>query len=293
MAEFGSVHDYTTFANFIRRKSRHILDERNRKFLQVVLATGRRRTHRLPQNSVLWRAQEAHVMVPITVQGDGGELIEVDETEAPAPQKRMRPLPNRAKEGRVNPKGIPVWYFGTDMKTAMTEVPPWVGANISVGQFVTKRELKLIDCSIDASRRERTYLTHCEEPPPEQREKHVWWCINKAFSTPVTRNDDVADYAPTQVIAEMFHSEEYDGIRFQSNLGSGRNIAIFDLDAAQQATCYLFRASKVDFDFVSSGDPYCCGDFEKDARFSGLIHINGEQFSDGKEDVAATLPNKV
>lgn len=222
-------------------------------------------------------------MVPITVPGEGDKRIEVDEREAPVSQKRMKPLPNRAKEGRVNPKGIPVWYFGTDMKTAMYEVRPWVGANISVGQFVTKRELKLIDCSIDASRRERTYLTHCEEPPPEQREKHVWWRINKAFSTPVTRNDDVADYAPTQVIAEKFHSEGYDGIRFQSNLGPGNNIAIFKLDDAQQATCYLFMATKVDFDFVCSGDPYCCEDFLNDSRFKNLTHINGEVFDKGNE----------
>ena len=59
----------------------------------------------------------------------------------------MMPLPDRANEGRVNPKGIPCLYFSSDRDTAMTETRPWIGSLVSVAQFVMLRELTVVDWS--------------------------------------------------------------------------------------------------------------------------------------------------
>ncbi|MFL6450471.1 MAG: RES domain-containing protein [Bryobacteraceae bacterium] len=58
--------------------------------------------------------------------------------------------------------------------------------------------------------------------------------MSQAFSTPVTRDGSLADYAPTQILAELFKLKGYDGIRHKSllNEGKGTNLALFDIDSA-------------------------------------------------------------
>ncbi len=132
----------------------------------------------------------------------------------------MKPLADRACEGRVNPKGIPCLYLCNDRETAMTEVRPWVGSHVSGAQFVTLRELVVVDCSLDIQ--ERPFPRRFPipgEPDPVARGQHVWWTINAAFSQPVTRADDVADYAPTQVLAEVFRMAGCDGILLRQQVG--------------------------------------------------------------------------
>jgi hypothetical protein len=69
---------------------------------------------------------------------------------------------------------------------------------------------------------------------PTKRTEAVWGDIARAFGEPVTRDDDVADYATTQVIAEVFRAERFDGLVCRSSVGTDRfNVALFDLDAAK------------------------------------------------------------
>ena len=79
-------------------------------------------------------------------------------------------------------------------------------------------------------------------PPPyahqltgEERTLAVWRDIDRAFSEPVTDSDDHADYATTQLIAELFRKNGFDGIAYRSALGQGHNVALFDLNAADVA----------------------------------------------------------
>ena len=66
--------------------------------------------------------------------------------------------------------------------------------------------------------------------PLQKNVNAVWSAINEAFSRPVTRSDDVAEYAPTQLLAEAFRTRlGRDGRLYGSNLGKGKNIALFDL----------------------------------------------------------------
>ncbi|WP_424666577.1 RES family NAD+ phosphorylase [Candidatus Binatus sp.] len=57
----------------------------------------------------------------------------------------MVPLSDRAREGRVNPKGIPCLYLATHKDTALSEVRPGKGSLISVAQFQTCRDLTIIN----------------------------------------------------------------------------------------------------------------------------------------------------
>ena len=171
----------------------------------------------------------------------------------------MKPLPRQALEGRVNPKGVPCLYVATTRQAALSEVRPWIGSLISVAQFKTLRKLKLVDCSVYHAARSAVlgliFLDH--EPTQEDRDKAVWTDIDHAFSKPVTRSDDTADYAATQILAELFRAEGYDGVAYKSAFGDdGYNIALFDIECANQLNGFLFEARNATFEFVEAANPY-------------------------------------
>jgi RES domain len=177
---------------------------------------------------------------------------ETFEVEMPRPldPKRMVPRRDRADEGRVNPKGIPCLYLSTERDTAMTEVRPWIGTCVSVGQFIILRKLNVVDCSMD---NENSIDLRTD---PEKVDK-VWRDINRAFSEPVTRSDDIAEYAPTQVLAEAFRSAGYDGLVYGTKLGIGRTVALFDLNDAELVNCEGFRVKSVNLTFSPAASMYC------------------------------------
>lgn len=216
--------------------------------METVRLTAKKRIEVLPPETYLWRAQLGNDWDPI--YDEDGERI--DDQPAPYSPPRMKPLSDRATEGRANPKGIPYLYLATDRDTAMAEVRPWKGSYVSVGQFRTVRELRLVNCTTNA----RGFVFYMEEPSPEQREEAVWHDIDRAFAQPVSPSDDLADYVPTQVLAELFRTHGYDGTAYRSSLGAGHNRVVFDLDAADLVVCHIFRAESIAFSFKEAGNHY-------------------------------------
>jgi hypothetical protein len=254
MAGFESWTQYWQFSQFVMRRARHILDAKNQRFLDTVVETSKKRSGSIEKGAFLWRAQLGHGCRTEKVLDESQREIDSFEVEDPFPPERMTPQPDRAYEGRVNPKGIPCLYFSTDKETAMTETRPWIGSCVSVAQFVMLRDLSVVDCSADSPGTAWRSMSKIFDA--DELEKHVWGDINLAFSEPVTRTDDVAEYAPTQVLAEAFRAAGYDGIVYGSRLGTGRTVAIFDLAAAELANCHLYRVKAVNLEFSMAANPY-------------------------------------
>ena len=249
MNEFKSWKSYWHFAYRVRRKTRYIRTPEDNDFLREVLRTSKSRIKDLPADTGLWRAQIGHGWRPQFV-GDK----HIGDLPAAYLPDRMKPLRDRATEGRANPKGIPVLYLATNRKTAMSEVRPWSGSLISCAQFRTKRHLRIVDLSIYHRRGPILYFT---EPDASRREEAVWTHIDNAFSEPTTDANDIADYVPTQVIAELFKNEGFDGIAYKSMFGKkGYNIVLFDPIDAELASCILFEAKTPKFRFNQSDNPY-------------------------------------
>jgi RES domain-containing protein len=190
----------------------------------------------------------------LRTEGDGEETFEVECAFSP---ERMKPLEYRAFEGRANPKGIPYLYVATSIKTGVGECRPWVGALVSVSQVQTSRDLRIVNCTSE----EKGGLIFFKEPPPEQREEAVWRDIDRAFAEPVTRADDTADYAPTQILAELFRESGLDGIGYRSALGTGHNLALFDLDSADVINGQLVKVDSLDIVYSQADNPYVVSRF--------------------------------
>lgn len=254
MENFESYQSYQHFALSVTTQRRYVRNPAQTDFLHTVLATSVGRQQVIPVRSVLWRAQLGHDWYPV-VQGDDPEEAQ----PSPLPPERMRPLANRAREGRANPKGIPYLYVATFQETAIAEVRPWVGSHVSIAAFALQREVRVVNTVTEDHR----IMVYNHEPEPEERERAVWLDIDRAFSRPVTSGDDTADYAPTQVLAEFFREHGLDGIAYGSSLGLGHNVAFFDLDVATVAKCDLVEIHGVKFDFSPAANPYFTPDVSK------------------------------
>jgi hypothetical protein len=240
MAEFKSSQSYWEFARATTCRTRYVHDPEVEAFLQAVRETCKKRVQTIPAGTVWWRAQRGHCRAPMFQDGEC-----LRNQPVPYPQERMKPRRDCAAEGRANPKGVAFLYLATNRDTALAEVRPWKGELISVGLFKILRELRIVNCTTD----DHQILYDESEPTPEEREKAVWVAIDRAFSRPVTRVDDVADYVPTQILAELFKAEGYDGVAYGSSLGPRHNVALFDLDAADLIGRVLFKVKDISFKF--------------------------------------------
>lgn len=247
MATFRSYRSFWEFQNYVQRSSRYIFDDRTKGFLDTLVATSADRRREFRKGQTFWRAQAGHGWETVTQDRD--------EFEVPGPYepKRMAPLEYEAVEGRANPKGIPYLYVATDKETAMAEVRPFVGEYISVGQFKLKEDIALLDCSIGSDSRFKIYF---EEPSPEEKEKAVWGDLDRAFSEPVTANESRASYVPTQIVAEVFKNEGYDGIGYKSSLGKGFNVVLFNLESVSLLNCHLFQVKSLSYVFEQAANSY-------------------------------------
>ena len=213
-----------------------------------MIATSASRKRQISKGCVLWRSQVGEYAGPI----HAGDLDNKDQPFALLPE-RMTPLKDRALEGRANPKGIPYLYLATDRETAVAESRAGRSAPISVGSFEVHRDLCVVDCSVSTTGSHPIYL---EEPAPRKRTEAVWNDIDRAFSQPINRTDDSADYVPTQILAELFKHNGFDGIVFRSSLSVGRNVVVFDIDVASLTSCCLYEITKMNVEFKQAGNPY-------------------------------------
>jgi len=261
--EFLQWDSYARFAKYVRRSGRYVWGNEEREFLGAVLSTVGDRGLEFKVGHPFYRAQIGVDVVDRT--GDDGDWIGEDVWGYSS--ARMKPLADRAREGRANPAGIPALYVATSVETAVSEVRPWVGADVSVALCRLMRPLRLLDLTRGHGRSSFAgpvlrHLLGGRELTPVEKEEAVWIDIDNAFSEPLTRSDDRADYAPTQILAELFRNAGFDGIGYKSQFGEGGgkrggfNIAMFDPGAVEIVACAPWRVRSVNIVAEQNGNPW-------------------------------------
>jgi hypothetical protein len=140
------------------------------------------------------------------------------------------PPANLASAGRMNARGISVFYGATDADVAIAEVRPPVGSRAAVGKFCIIRPLRLLDL---------TALKYVQDggsvfdPTLKRRLERVAFLrsLEQRMTRPVMPNDEAFDYLATQAIADFLATEnapQLDGIIFRSaQVKDGRNVVLF------------------------------------------------------------------
>lgn len=215
--------------------SRYLPTERKNAYLEKVGAESRGRLVRMTAGSRLWRAQ-----IGAEVELYDPEDLPLAVPSGPLGHVRMIPDPKMTREGRASPAGAPVLYLASDRETAMSEVRPWVGVDITVAEFALRHDLDIVDLTARSPEETEGSLTEVLA---------TWPDLDRGFSRPVQRSEHSSDYAATQTIAELFRQLGFDGIQYRSSLGQGMNVVLFDLDAAEIRRGAVFRVHAVQFEF--------------------------------------------
>jgi hypothetical protein len=293
MPGFKSANSYWDFARSVKFRARFMHTDEVQDFLKTVIETSESRLKTLEKGRTLARAQRGSEP---RLEGEGEDEFYVDGAYSP---ERMKPKAELVGDGRVNPRGIPCLYLAGNPETAMAEVRPWLGSYISVAQFKVMRDCKIVDCSMD-KKIDVTWVWTATGDIKKREiddragiEAKVWGDIAEAFSKPVDADEPHIEYVPTQVLAEAFRRQGYDGIVYKSLLnGEGVNIALFDLEAADLMNCGLYKASSVSFEFEQVARPYFRGKHylePKDER-GEVESSGGRQATSGMTRPRKSLP---
>ncbi len=193
-----------------------------------------------------------------------------DEQPCPiSPHKMGHPQKHLSKEGRLNSEGIPYLYLATNIDTAVAEIRPWIGSEVTIGYFELLADLKIVDTSNDEPKNplSKYQITNSngnfdikkrpiETYTPDEKEDYIWGDINLAFSTPISPDDSHLRYLTTQYLAEKLKMNNYDGIAYRSSLSpNGHNIAIFDPIKAKCVSCRMFEIKKIKYEYEECGNP--------------------------------------
>ncbi len=185
------------------------------------------------------------------------------------PTSQIGPPPSRkARGGRMNPPGIPVFYGATDKCTAISEIRPVVGSFVVVGKFELLHPVRVLDLDlltdvhVDLSHFDPDYSVHKARAEFFRR-------LVREIGIPVLPEDEALDYLPYQAMADFLANElnpNLDGVLFRSSQagGSGRNLVMFN-HASNVAP--IDPSSPPEEFHMSSADP------NDDENLSWKLHI--------------------
>ena len=235
---FKSWKDYYEFRREVQHNNRYIYSDQVKRFLDNLKETLCERVVTIGKDKLLFRSQIGYD----EFESEGETIINGLDKE------RMKPTSSYAYEGRANPKGILFLYLASNDKTSMAELRPHNGEIISCATFKVIRDLKIVDCY---SKHDFNMVEYYFNPPksPAKIMESVWGTINKAFADPIRNSDTASEYVPTQILAELFKSEGFDGICCKSGLGDGYNFILFDLDYAEAIAVITMQTETIDYKF--------------------------------------------
>lgn len=247
--EFESWDSYQAFRRSVQSNRRFVWEERVVEFLATVLGTAEKRSGHVRKGRRLYRAQ-AGVRY---IEEEGQFEI------AALGSKRMKPKPSVSRQGRANPSRIPVLYLASSKMTAVSEIRPWIGAEVTVADFKVIRDLRSIVLPEGTNDQSFLHLSirdigNENEISADKKEACVWADIGHAFSQPVSDDLRGPDYVPTQILSELFKGHGYDAIIYRSQFGKeGFNVALFNLEDAEPVRAVPCRVSGMELTIEEMG----------------------------------------
>ena len=146
-----------------------------------------------------------------------------------------------ASAGRMNARGISVFYGATNASVALAEVRPPVGSKVVVAKFSITRPLRLLDLTALDGVQDRGSIF---DPSLKGRLERVAFLrsLGQLMTRAVMPDDEAFDYLATQAAADFLATENeprLDGIIFGSAQSSeGRNVVLFHKAARVEAMAF-------------------------------------------------------
>ena len=203
-------------------EAREILDDMLRGSLNLAISQGHAEIVRVVSNDSTQNLFRARVFrSDDDLEGAFGKPV----------QEFGPPPSSLAPDGRMNSRGVSVFYGATSRKCAIREVRPPVGSLVFVACFGFARDLRLIDATelkniIEASMFNPSYIDL-------SKKLSFLLSLSEQISAPVMRSDEPLDYLITQAVSDYLSemsNPQIDGIMYESTQKRGseaENVVLF------------------------------------------------------------------
>ncbi len=149
------------------------------------------------------------------------EFFEGEDIYIPyANSKIGAPSPYLAGNGRINRLGVSFLYCSTDKYTAVSEIRPHPGDIVSIGKFVSNKDLLIFDLT------EKSFLNFYDSDKKLDAFKKLN-TITELMQKTIPPSERL-NYNITQLIADCIRQLNFDGILFPSSVGNGSNLVVFN-----------------------------------------------------------------
>ena len=167
-------------------------------------------------------------------------------TKEPYTSDKMGAPPKElATQGRANPVGIPYLYLASNQVTAVSEIRPHTGESVSVADFTIQKSLEIIDLRNPRSTISPFILNDEKEIACLRGDIEFLVHLGNELTRPILPHVAAIDYLPSQYLCEFIKKCGYHGVLYNSSVGEGVNLAIFEPKMAQVGSVEQSRVSKV------------------------------------------------
>lgn len=193
------------------------------------------------QGDIFYRARKGSVLVK--------SLLHDERIPLPTTEMGVPPVELITKGGRANPAGIAYLYLAKEERTAVAEVRPGIGEEVSVRQFRAKETLKLVDLQKFLAPPQPLGTKDLKE---RVKRNQLLRHLNYELSRPVRPSDSEIEYVPAQYLSEVIAHAGYDGLYYRSAMcKDGTNLVVFPhwkLEAIEKSA-RLVTISGIQFDY--------------------------------------------
>lgn len=204
---FQKINSSLIFNDFKMKIKEHTLEnDGSNKFLKMiddyVLNDNSEFLHVIDKGTIFYRAR----IVPQNkinrnnIKADGNMLLGYDENDS-----REAPL-GFGTEGRNNIKGVSYLYLASNIETACSEVKPIVRQLLSVAEFESAKDLKIVNFACDDVEIKKETNELVDLP-------YIFASIANEYTQPAINNEY---YVVTQVITDYIRKNGIDGIAYKS-----------------------------------------------------------------------------
>ena len=172
------------------------------------------------KDSSFWRARTAH------------SEAEVEAILASLSNQLGPPPSAKAKAGRMNAEGIPVFYGAIEEETCVSEVRAPVGSYVVLAKFELSNPIRVLD--LNAMSNVYSNLSHFYPNYIKNRSRERFLNeLVREIGKPIMPHEEARDYVATQIVSEYLANKSelsLGGIIFSSAQtgGYGHNIVLFN-----------------------------------------------------------------
>lgn len=155
-----------------------------------------------------------------------------------------KPSIEKSIQGRANPVGIPYLYISSDDKTAISEKRPAPQDKVTVGDFVVRTPLKVVNLRNPIIEDPFQYGDNLEFVMT-----HLGFLRKLGFELSKTISPTKADieYIPLQYLCEFIKNMGFDGVVYKSSVSDGYNLAIFYDNKLECVSTELYEIDSIEY----------------------------------------------